>query len=58
MREIGEQLYDTTVLYNRLCPEFKPLCQNRLQQKCEGKNMLKMGKKQSKKWSKSLDVYL
>jgi len=25
LRAFGEQMYHTTVLYNRLCPEFKPI---------------------------------
>ena len=25
LRAFDEQLYDTTVLYDRLCPEFKPI---------------------------------
>jgi hypothetical protein len=33
LRAFGEQLFHTTVLYNRLCPEFKPLRGKRLRQK-------------------------
>jgi hypothetical protein len=33
LRAFGEQMYHTTVLYNRLYPEFKPLHRKGLQQK-------------------------
>ena len=33
LRAFGEQMYDTSVLYNRLGPEFKPLQGKRLRQK-------------------------
>jgi hypothetical protein len=33
LRAFGEQMYHTTVLYNRLGPEFKPLQGKRLRQK-------------------------
>jgi|GEM_PF-6734548 len=53
LRAFDEQMYHTTVLYNRLCPEFKPLDRKRLQQKTCLKNMQKIGPKMGKKANKN-----
>ena len=52
LREIGEQLYHTTVLYNRLCPEFKPLYCKRLHQKTACPEHVEWGRKMTKKTNK------